>query len=537
MGMEHMPEVRELRDGVRFWSHRFERFRAKVLVPQGDALADIVNFGFAAPYLVVLEEWELQPEEALAFAEKRGLLRLAAGYSGSVVFVYPTAGDGWDGADEQLYIDLIAESRIQQYHRDGVILSRNRFTGEWGECYIRGAVFRVCLYSAGKSADYIARCLMKTIHGLYLWGPGEITPLAVTLERLSAVPAPERRDILTVSVGNPAEINAALQADCDHFRRGEADNCEELYEGFLGRWKRWCGTLEEEPQMAEYGMVEEPAFAIVKTSPDNRGDDAGTAEHRIGYIAWYRKDLFGNGHVPLLLAFHGGGDSALHIAHVSGWWRVAMRHGFLLVTVENHLDSTASETMELIEKLKDIYPIDENRIYASGFSMGGCKSWDLYQEYPRAFAALAPMDATFEVGLNVYGHPAPGEINRDVPVPLFYAGGEITPLPELPFQAEKCWDRMRYVFGVNRVRRPYDVRFEDRERWENPIWGLDGDRTEHIDDPSRGSVLTIQYFESEDGVTRTALASVSGQGHECREHTCEHAWRFMSRFSREEKRE
>ena len=165
--------------------------------------------------------------------------------------------------------------------------------------------------------------------------------------------------------------------------------------------------------------------------------------------------------------------------------------------------------------------------------MGGCKSWDLYQEYPGVFAGLAPMDATFEVGLNVYGKAAPVQINRSVPVPLFYAGGEITPLPELPFQAQKCVDRMRYVFEVNRIRKPYAVQFEDRAGWTNSIWGIDGDRTERVEDPSRGSVLTVQYFESEDGVVRTAFASVSGQGHECREHTCEHAWRFLSRFSKE----
>ena len=91
---------------------------------------------------------------------------------------------------------------------------------------------------------------------------------------------------------------------------------------------------------------------------------------------------------------------------------------------------------------------------------------------------------------------------------------------------------MRYVFEVNRVSKPYDVRFEDRAGWANPIWGVDGDRTERYDDPSRGSVLTVQLFGSRDGVVRTAFASISGQGHDCREHTCEHAWRFMSGFTR-----
>ena len=85
---------------------------------------------------------------------------------------------------------------------------------------------------------------------------------------------------------------------------------------------------------------------------------------------------------------------------------------------------------------------------------------------------------------------------------------------------------------VNQTTTSNAAQFDDREHWANPIWGIDGDRVEKIDDPSRGSVLTIHYFTSADGVERTAFASVSGQGHECREHTCEHAWRFMSRFSR-----
>ena len=532
MPMQTMPEVTSLRENVKTWAHTFERFRVRVLVPKGDPLADLVNYGFKAPYLLVFEEQERTAEEALCYAEERGLLTVAAGYSSSVVFVYSTAPGGWDEADEQLFIDLIAESRIAQYYKDGVILGWDRFTKEWKDFFIRGAIFRTCLYGTGKSADYIARCLLKTLHGQYLWGPGEITPLAVTLEGLSVVPAPERRDIPVVSLNNSNALNTALEKSCDHFRISHGDFCAD-YAQLIGEWKRWCGVLEEEPDLWGYGMVGGAGDCVtVKTSPDNRGDDAGTEEHRIGFIAWHQMNLFEKGPAPLVLAFHGGGDSALHIAHVSGWWRVAMRHGFLLVTVENHLNSTATEMMEFIEKLKEKYPIDEHRIYATGFSMGGCKSWDLFQEYPETFAALAPMDATFEVGLNIYGQPAPKPINRTIPVPLFYAGGEITHLPELPFQAEKCWDRMRYVAEVNQLRKPYDVCFEDRETWENPIWGIDGDRTERYEDPSRGSVLTVQLFESRDGITRTAFASVSGQGHECREHTCEYAWRFMSQFTR-----
>ena len=39
-------------------------------------------------------------------------------------------------------------------------------------------------------------------------------------------------------------------------------------------------------------------------------------------------------------------------------------------------------------------------------------------------------------------------------------------------------------------------------------------------------------FKNGEGKCYNALGSISGQGHECREHTCENAWRFMSQFKR-----
>ena len=531
MGMKAVPEIIPLGDGARCWAHAFESFRVKVYVPREDPLADTVNFGFKAPYLLVFEETERSMEDAVRFAEESGLAEIARQYSTSVVSVFPASGS-WETASPSLFADLIAESRIHEYFRDGVVTAKNRFTGLWEDCFIRGAIYRTCVYGFGASADWLARNCMKTLQGQYLWGPGEITPAVLSLERLSVMPAPEREDIPVISVGNPEEIDRALGHSCRHLLiKREAEYAKD-FRCFAGRWRRWCGVLQEEEDMDALGMTEEPAYETVRTSPDNRGDDQGTEEHRIGYVAYYNKDLFSRGPVPLLLAFHGGGDSAFYIADISGWYRIAHKYGFLLVSVENHLNSTAAETVELIEKLKKKYPVDEHRIYASGFSMGGCKSWDLMQEYPQVFAALAPMDATFEVGLNLYGQKAPKEINSSVPVPVFYAGGEITPLPELPFQAGKCLERIRWLFGVNRVKTPYSVRFEDRENWPEKIWGIRGDRVEKTDDPSRGSVLTVNLFESEDGVFRTALASISGQGHECREHTCDRAWRFMAQFTR-----
>ena len=86
---------------------------------------------------------------------------------------------------------------------------------------------------------------------------------------------------------------------------------------------------------------------------------------------------------------------------------------------------------------------------------------------------------------------------------------------------------------VNQLKKKFDgVSFEQKDSWEQPIWGIPGDKVEKIYDPSRDSTLTVNYYESEDGVIRTAFASVSGQIHECRHHSCENAWKFISQFTR-----
>ena len=74
--------------------------------------------------------------------------------------------------------------------------------------------------------------------------------------------------------------------------------------------------------------------------------------------------------------------------------------------------------------------------------------------------------------------------------------------------------------------------FEQKDGWAEPKWVVPGDRIEQIPDLSRGSVLTVHYYDSEDGVCRTAFAGVSGQQHECRQHSCENAWKFVSQFRR-----
>ena len=183
--------------------------------------------------------------------------------------------------------------------------------------------------------------------------------------------------------------------------------------------------------------------------------------------------------------------------------------------------------------LKKRYNIDEHRVYASGFSMGSGKTWDMFQEYPELFAGLAPHSALFPVRNNPFGMSIDDpRMNKTVSVPVFYSGGEKSHLPELPFQAETGLDRIQYLASVNKLVKKFDVAFADKDKWPDPVYGDAADRVEKVPDESRGSILTIRYYNSEDGVCRTALSSIDNQIHECRQHTCENAWKFLSQFTR-----
>ena len=529
--MNKAPEVTRLEDGGAVWTNRFNSFSATVYVPANDKRDDVLNYGYIAPYLLVFAPEPFSPEKAMGFAKENGFEKLAADFASSVVFIYPTAEGGWKDAPDNIFAEILSESAIHEYYKDGYVIRLNRFTKQIDDYRIRGAIFRTNLYGFGESADYIAKNCLKHFEGDGLWGRADSAAVTCILSGLSVMPDVQADDIPVISIGNSDEINEKLRSTVKYLLVKEKSDHYADYYDFSKKFRRMLGELELDPEPEKDGLIREPGVELLKTSPDNSGDDKGTAEHNVGFFAFYNKGLFDNGPVPLVLSFHGGGDSALYIAYVSGWANVCHRHDFLLVSVENHLNSTATEMVQLIERLKEKYPIDPERIYCSGFSMGGCKSWDMVGEYPDILAAAAPMDATFEVGLNVYGEPSPIPLNKTVPVPVFYAGGEITPLPELPFQAQKCLDRTKYILELNKADREYDVKLEDAQSWANKIWGIDGDLRHSTFDENRKATLTIEMFTTGDKCY-TALGLVSGQGHECREHTCENAWRFMSCFRR-----
>lgn len=109
--------------------------------------------------------------------------------------------------------------------------------------------------------------------------------------------------------------------------------------------------------------------------------------------------------VPLVFYFHGVNCVPLYGAEQSNWHDVADRENFIVVYPAPArskcwnifdlpvLPSDISFVLALIEHMKEVHPIDESRIYVTGFSMGAAMTHALASTYPEVFAAAAPCNA------------------------------------------------------------------------------------------------------------------------------------------------
>ena len=113
----------------------------------------------------------------------------------------------------------------------------------------------------------------------------------------------------------------------------------------------------------------------------------------------------GEAAAPLVLAFHGFGDNMQNFQHtnIHGAWPDAIvvyfqglprRRGLLGWQVERDGRDRDIQLVDVaLRSLRETYSIDDDRIYATGYSNGGMFTYLLWAERPGVFAAYAPVAA------------------------------------------------------------------------------------------------------------------------------------------------
>jgi polyhydroxybutyrate depolymerase len=142
-------------------------------------------------------------------------------------------------------------------------------------------------------------------------------------------------------------------------------------------------------------------------------------------IAYVPTGDWAGGRAPVVLAFHGHGDTNLSFQHVnmhvefpeaivvypqgmpardglSGWQRAKGQ--------DNDRDLAMVDAA--LKALKKDFRVDETRIYAMGFSNGAAFTYLLWAERPGVFAAFAPVSGRLQASAR-----------PQVPKPIFHIGG------------------------------------------------------------------------------------------------------------------
>lgn len=269
--------------------------------------------------------------------------------------------------------------------------------------------------------------------------------------------------------------------------------------------------------------------------------------------------------VPLVFYFHGVNCVPLYGAEQSCWSDLADRESFIVVypaPARNKcwniydvpaLPSDIEFVLALIEHMKTVHPIDESRVYVSGFSMGAAMTQALASAYPEKFAAAAPCNAFL---FHNYTDPAemlPPFI-RDVPaeeighvsfsaerakkkkqlfdlrMPLFLNVGEIDGLmalwPTKPSDQDLRTESLRYWKRFNHL--PEEPFYDP-----DSCTGLKADETTVLGEEGR---YTLQrwYDKQQCSLPLLNLMIAARMPHAIDPIQIEYSWDYIKHFARNE---
>ena len=511
-------------------------------VPASDRVGNFLGF---APMIMVLGNEAYTADTVLATAHEKGFAALAERDGSCILFVNPV--EAWDSeADDAAAGDLMAAywatyaSMPALVFTDGKAVRKNAETGEETVVY-PGSLHGSQFFGEGKGADFIARNWLKMNDYVANYGPqegfaGQIPPGGVALFNPTALTAnaEDGPEIPLAIVNGPANT----QEVADSYNRGsvsyklvkapevtgyDARLVVELYDEIVSKYHFAMVSFRESPQYTIHGIKEINGKRKVAT-----GNELEFYE----YIP-EELDLTKAGSVPLVMYFHGGGGEGEAMLAWTDWPQVAKAKGFAVLSVDQHYNFTSEEVIDLLDQLIAENPwIDTTRIYATGFSMGGGKTWNLAVKYPDRLAGVIPTAAGWmNEGEGGWGQPMDESIIKaGIILPAFYIGGGVSPLPEFP--AAEPTNVNAVIAALWKMNNLGDYSFDETC---GSRWGKAPDATKALDRFDNVGViqqLVIDEYASPDGNVYTCLATDRNMAHNQSPRNAWIAWDFISRFSR-----
>lgn len=495
--------------------------------------------GNLKPVLLVYGDEDYNMKTVMNEVENSGFGKIAAAEGCNVVFVN-SAGDTWGEVDMHLYTTLINSNNHDYGAVDGYNNGKISFNEQ-----------QVHIFAEGRGADFASKYLSNEDLRAWLdWAYFEYTPTTVTLFNSSTVPTLSKEHMFGYTYAFPAmivngtkEMENAFKATCvdeDPTVAVVYTATSKITDGFdpalvQDSWDKLGSKMIRRVYGGASGMKLEPLndYAAAGISVTTETMTLSTGDITYTVFIGNDIDMTKKGTIPMMMTFHGMGESAAANAQYSSWPILGKEQGFITVSVDQHGSQSPDAIVELLGNLLFKYPvIDKSRVYASGFSMGGMKSASLGNQFAKYFAGVAPVDG----GMGSFNGSS-GLFQENGPViPVFYTAGHNDRLTVFPhqvplFQTEPSLavdNGLDGLFKRNGVAGGYTYN-KDAES----CWGMDGFSSEYSvkDGPM---TVNVHFVKSQNGNVYIALCDVENQGHNQTKQMCVEAWKFLSQFARNE---
>ena len=256
---------------------------------------------------------------------------------------------------------------------------------------------------------------------------------------------------------------------------------------------------------------------------------------------------------PVVFVLHGANNPA-SIVDGWGWVQEAARRRWIVIAPALELDDMLDA---ILDEAKKLYPVDESRVYACGFSYGGFSTNLLGNKRPDVYAAVAPCGAHMGNGYSEDGHGGTeprrafdGESvaqKMGVYMPIINIAGALDGF-RFPYYDYKDWNgdpgTEQLLEGINhwaRVNHAREFTLEevmalkgrDDISPEEKYIGLplEPDCRETVE--RDGITSYIASLKSEDGVVRTKIMCTMNMPHWPTPEMSRQAFEFFSHFSRD----
>jgi len=236
--------------------------------------------------------------------------------------------------------------------------------------------------------------------------------------------------------------------------------------------------------------------------------------------------------VPLVIDLHGMGGDPIYQSDSNGWTEKAAKEGFITISPDYPGPTAEGEKVVLgiLDYAKKTYPIDESRVYLTGFSMGGMSTAMIGLKNADKFAAIAVMGAG-------------GADDESIRAAVKYVKDKI----DLPFAVIKGsndgfsrdkdgnispTDRERALGGLERMMEINELKYGNPDFAACPYWGYPTKNAEIQTSSGLKYDISYMYKDGQQKPPIAKLVILETAGHAHSQYFAALAWDFFSMFSR-----